>query len=273
MASAAGPRRDVSSSEVLKFDRLIFKALESSANGWHGLATTCFRRAAKLANDLHGETLVSVHLTLQEAQHMLALMQKSEKSIRAHERVALLADAWALTLSTLPFLNRRLDVKALFPGECTQTESSYYLNFRAITLHFLSAPLTEKNLETLKSCLGFACALSAARLALGSMSGVARLEEKQAVHAFVSRVMDFWLSFGEKLDVAIGEEKLLAWLIQDAASSEKDAFWTSLQAQWNSDPMVEMRQRRGIFDTSAMQAAFAAQRSVRDEHRSAAKRS
>ena len=117
MASAAGPRRDVSSSEVLKFDRLLFKALESSANDWHGLATTYFRRAAKLANDLHGETLVSVHLTLQQAQHMLALMQKSD--ICAHERVALLADAWALTLSTLPFLNRRLDEKTLLPAQCT----------------------------------------------------------------------------------------------------------------------------------------------------------
>lgn len=63
MASAVGS----SCGEDASYLRLVVKALDAYVNGWHALATTYYRRAARLACELHGATLISVHLTLQQA--------------------------------------------------------------------------------------------------------------------------------------------------------------------------------------------------------------
>ena len=268
MASAAGPRRDVSSSDVLVLDRLILKAVESATNDLHGLATTYFRRAAKLANEINGETLVSVHLTGKEASHILLLMQTSD--MRSHERDALLADAWALTSSMLPFLNRRIEQNALLPGQCSKAESSYYLHCVALSFHFADAPLPGDKLETLKLSVGFVCALNVAHLALVSMSGAARPEETQAAHAFIMRVMVLWPSFAEKSHLVLMDERLLACTIERATARKLNVISPSLQARWNSPAMVKLRKQRDLFDTSDIESGIAAKRSARDERKSTA---
>lgn len=147
----------------------------------------------------------------------------------------------------------------MLPGRCTQAESSYYTLFMAFQLAAVRGSVFSADFGSMAPCVGFVCALNAARLALQSMTCKLQAEAMLVAQDFVQRVMDLWLFFSETEsgNIVLKLEKMTACIIHKTTFGEKDAHFVSLQAEWNSEPFLKMRERRDLLDISAIQARFA----------------
>ena len=228
------------------------KALAAGVTSRYALAASYFGRAAALATQLHGDTLLAAHLKLQQANKVYS--QASVKGMPADEALVLESAAWEIVSGVLPLLLRRLDANTLLPGRCTKEEVDYYRRFdEALGTTLRSPAMSAHEVTLLSFAVGFATILQAAHLTVSHFYGSRvplSVDARRAAEAFVSNVIDLMLPASRSLGTVLGDaEKRFTGLMSifvDHPSLQADAFIVSLRAKWKAPAMVAMRAERGL---------------------------
>ena len=119
-------------------------------------------------------------------------------------------------------------------------------------------PQYARTLQLESLSLGYATAVLAARMLLGNVCFLPRLNvgEVRRAHAVVLRVVDMMIPAARSLaDYMLPEESSFASRIQRTLTGSfpmpvDPAFITSLRTKWTAAEMVQMRRARGLVDTT-----------------------
>ena len=210
--STAGP---VDTDEL---HRLVNKALSAGYSGRHALAASYFERAAALATQIHGDTLLAAHLKLQQASKLD--MQANAHGVPADEAT------WELAKGVVPLLLRRIEANTLLPGRCTKEEVEYYRRYDdALCTRFQGPAISADEVTRLSFTVGLATALDAAFLMLSRLTQATALEaeplsaaERGAGEAFVSHAVDLILPASRSLGTIYSDEEM-RWIFERTVGS------------------------------------------------------
>ena len=191
-------------------------------------------------------------------QRSCRLVQQSQlEGVTADEKAALLAEVWALASSYLPLIARRMDDNTMLPGRGTAVELAYKQFLQLMRAVFDKPPLAARLLQLNGLSLGYATAVEAARVVLGSLVTNTGLNAHGVNHAqaFVLRVVDSMQPAARSLtDCRLAEEISLTFHLQQALTGHfpelNAAFVASLHMKWTAASMVQMRRARDLLDAS-----------------------
>ena len=192
--------------DTTQLDTLCEKAITAGQCGRHALEAGFYRRAADEARRLQGDTFACTFLTLQRAGALRCQLQL--EGVTQEEKAALHAEAWALASSCLPLIVRRMDANTMLPGRGTAVELAFSKRFEVITSATLDSPLPTRMLQLACLSLGYATAVLAADVLVGTLCV---LHDSEA-EAFVLGVMDSMLLAARSLAaITLAEEIKFAY--------------------------------------------------------------
>ena len=251
-SSGASPTGPINTDEL---HRLVNKALAADMAGRYAFAATYFERAAPLATQIYGDTLITAHLTLLQAQELHR--QSRMEGVPSDEATSLVFSTWALvSTSVLPLLQSRIEANTLLPGRCSKKEVDYYFFFSA-AMHSAECrrAMSAQEITRLSFTVGFASALKAAFATLVNLYGnrVPPSAERPAGEVFISLAIDLILPASRSLGtIRCDEEARFTGFMNfmvDHPPLQTDAFIATLRAKWKTPAMVAMRSERGLEAT------------------------
>ena len=119
-ATAGASGRDLVDEAALH--KLAELALAADNSGRFAFAAALWGHAVAAATETHGDNLVAVRCTLEQAT---CLISQTSATTSPDERRLYHEESWALTSSVLPLLSTRMDANTLLPGRCTKAEVEF----------------------------------------------------------------------------------------------------------------------------------------------------
>lgn len=107
-------------------DRLVQRAVTADSSGRSAFAAALWKRAAAVALETHGDTLIYARCKLEQASSLTCQMSAETSS---DVQAAQLAEVWALTISVIPLILRRMDASTVLPGRCAREEVLFFKQF------------------------------------------------------------------------------------------------------------------------------------------------
>ena len=238
--------------QLASFYKLVDKQVVAGQLGRHARSADLSSQAAQTAEALFGDdSLVVADLRYGEYGSLTNLFMIASGA----EKKALERRSWALLLSLIDLLQRRLAADTLLPGTIREEELDYEVHSQASAYKAQNIPLPHPDeLRALASTLGYNTLLSAM---FGSLNELPApywpTVQKRMVESFVLQGLDVIpRTAGIPADQMIYEDDLVA-IITDRLTprSHGSAFCAAVLRKWRSNAVRSVLRARGVLQTGA----------------------
>ena len=251
MASSSAERgvpRSLPPADLLAaFYKLADKSVVASVLCRHARVVELAAQASVEAAALFGDdSLVVADLHLSGSANLNA----SAFDARGTEQEALYRQSWALLVSAIPILLRRLDANTLLPGTVQEEELDYEAHVQAVVRKAKNEPV----LSTTQSAMGYDLLICAAFMSLNHLMHPHPLwpaAERRSVELFVLRALDVIpRTAGMRAGLAPRETDIVA-LIEQRMNPRffEPAFCVSVIRKWRSEALTSVLRSRGVLQT------------------------
>ena len=211
--------------------------------------------AATRAEALFGDdSLVVAHLRECESDSLANLASEASGA----EKVTLLLQCWAVLLSLINLLQRRLADKTLLPGTIREEELDYGAHTQAAILKARNEPFpSPARLRAEASTMGYDTLLSAMHMSLRLLrQPYWQTVQKRMVESFVLRGLDVIPRTAGKPANLINYEGDLVWIIKKHLTPRNygSAFCTAFLRKWRCNAVSSVLCARGALQTGAAKA-------------------
>ena len=169
------------------------------------------------------------------------------------EQDTLVRQTWAILVSLIPLLLRRVDANTLLPGTLREEELDYTAHVQAATKKAQNIPvLSPARLRVLVSALGYNTLVEAMYNSLAFLPGLWPAAQKRMVESFVLQGLDVIpRTAGIPADmISAGEIHLVAIFEKDMNACVFDpAFRTAILRKWRSNAVSSVLRARGVLQT------------------------
>ena len=238
--------------QLASFYKLVDKQVVAGQLGRHARSADLSSQAAQTAEALFGDdSLVVADLRYGEYGSLTNLFMIASGA----EKKALERRSWALLLSLIDLLQRRLAADTLLPGTIREEELDYEVHSQASAYKAQNIPLPHPDeLRALASTLGYNTLLSAM---FGSLNELPApywpTVQKRMVESFVLQGLDVIpRTAGIPADQMIYEDDLVA-IITDRLTprSHGSAFCAAVLRKWRSNAVRSVLRARGVLPTTS----------------------
>ena len=226
------------------------EAYTAGFRGRKAVAATLHGRAASLARELCGPSLVDAFLTTWRVSSVALVSQLAVTT--PDDALKRRVEASALLMPLNAYLEDREREDTLKPGRCRAVEIAFYKWWlRAKGLANEGPVMPPDQLAEASRCIGYAAFLSAARYALTSLYIAQALTSQQGVRAMivVPKALDLMLAVRFDLLGNLAEERCFVGDVTRMCSIQpRDGFRTMLSDKMNAPAFRAMLRARNIGD-------------------------
>ena len=237
--------------QLVAFYKLVDKKVIAGVLCRHARNAELSASAAVQAEALFGDddSLVVAHLRMAECQSLAGLALKASGA----ERETFDRRLWAVLVSVLPLLLRRLEANTLLPGTIRQEELDFTAHVQAAIRKAQNVPvLSPAVLRLVASAMGYNTLLDAICRSLDSLRGpLWPAAQKRIVETFVLKALDIIPRTAGIHASLIGSEDHLVALIKIGISPRdyEPAFCAAFLRKWRSNAVSSVLQARGVLQT------------------------
>ena len=248
--SAAG-RAQPPPDQLSAFYKLVDKTVIAGTLCRHARVVELSASAAVQAEALFGgdDSLVVANLRMCESQALTSLAIRASGA----ERAALFRRSWAVLVSVVPLLLRRMEANTLLPGTIKEEELDYYAHAQAAAGMALDEPvLSPAALRAAVTTIGYNTLLDALYRSLDLLRDPNCLAaHKKMVESFVLQGLEVIpLTASTSTDLIAGEESLVTIVEEDVnPRNYGSAFCASVLRKWRSNAVRSVLQARGVLQT------------------------
>ena len=207
-------------------------------------------QAAVQAEALFGyDSLVVAHLRVRESEALAGLCLAASGA----ECEVLLRRCWAVLLSLIPLLLRRLEADTLLLGTIPEEDLDYEAHGQATLKNARSMPVpSPAQLQTLASAMGYTTLMLAMYRSLDLLvHPLWPAAQKRTVESFILQGLDVIpRTAGVPAGMAGGEDRVVSIIEQLMSTRTFDAtFCAAVLRKWRSDAVSGVLQARGVLLT------------------------
>ena len=248
-ASRAQPLPD----QLAAFDKLVDKKVIAGHFVREARDAELSAQAAVHAEALFGDdSLVVASLRLGECESLANMRNIAGKESGA-ECEALLTQSWAVLVSVIPLLLRRVEADTLLPGTVREEELDYEAHVQTVLFKAVNEPIPPSDSMRVAVCaMGYNILLRAMCRSLALLSEpLLPAAQKRVVESFVLQGLDVipqtagipanWIAGEDRLVAIIEEEKYRRLL--------EPTFCVALLRKWRSEAVSSVLRARGVLQT------------------------
>ena len=236
--------------QLATFYKLVEKHVTAAMLCRHARNAELSAQAATHAEALFGgDSPVVAKLRMSESLSLASLAKRTSGA----EQVAFCRTSFAVLLTVINLLLRRLEDSTLLPGSIREEEVNYEACVQALAKKATNVPVPSlSGLRNLTPTMGYNILLDAMFKSLNILQHqMWPAEQKRMVESFVLRGLDVIpLTAGVPANSNIGEGYLVAAIVEKMDPRDYDpAFYAAVLRKWRSAAVSSVLQARGVLQT------------------------
>ena len=231
------------------FYKLVDKKVIAGVLSRHARAVELAATAATHAEALFpDDSLVVARLRMDGSENLNSIAVRASDA----EREAFGRQSWALLLSTIAILVRRLESNTLLPGTIRQVELDYALHDKAAIKKVLNKPVPPPSVRyAFASTMGYGTLLDAIYRSLDLLPCPwVAATQKKSVESFVLQALDLIPRTAGIRHPIAGENDVVAMVERCMTPRLYDpAFCAAVLHKWRSEAVSRVLRARGVLQT------------------------
>ena len=247
---AAGRRAPSPPDQLASFYKLVDKKVVAGVLGRHARNAELSASAAASGEALYGEDSLEVKIEGQSISNLATEASGEEQELLDRR-------SWAVLVSVLPHLLRRLENNTLLPGSIREEELDYFAYLQAAIRKAQNLPVPSSGLRALASTVGYSTLLHAMYRSLDMLPLPWWLAtQKRTVESFVLQGLDVIpRTAGIPSGWRPGEENLVMMIEQQLNPRKcEPAFCAAVLRKWRSNAVSSVLRARGVLQTGIAKA-------------------